>query len=403
MSEDLTLVPPARLGALLTEQRTLQGITIDELRERSGLALSADELRRIEQGQLSLSDDQIHRLMVAYDAGSGPLVPERSELIVDLHHGAVFAGPNTKVLPVEASVDDVLGRYLSLLYLMRDMEPGGKLVLRGEDMDVLSRALERSVVEVEHRLFELMVPGDVGGWFHRVRHRLTVPAAGILVGLTTVGSLVLVQFPAGQRPSVGAVETDTVAAETLPSSPQTESAAAAPEVVVIDVNDAELAPAVAVVRVNDGADITFEPGDPRSTGVAAESIISYPYRSHLPGWQIEYAGPRDGYRGNTNTVTRTITIYVGTNDTPISVAGVLAHEIGHALDVMYLDESARSTWLDARGIDAGWWPDSGANDFQVGAGDFAEGVAALIAESPSDSESGAFSAADLAMVQEMMP
>ena len=148
MTDDLPLVPPARLGALLTDQRTRRGLTIDELVVATELPFSADELRRIEQGQMPLSDDQVHRLMHAYEAQSGPVVPERSELVVDLQHGALLAGRKTKVLPADATFDEILGRYLSLLYLMRGIEPGRKLALRGDDLEVLSDALERNIAEI---------------------------------------------------------------------------------------------------------------------------------------------------------------------------------------------------------------------------------------------------------------
>jgi len=57
---------------------------------------------------------------------------------------------------------------------------------------------------------------------------------------------------------------------------------------------------------------------------------------------------------------------------------VIAHEIGHAVDVSLNSGDDRRKWLDARGIpDAPWWPgEGGVNDFKSGAGDFAEGFAA---------------------------
>jgi hypothetical protein len=165
VSSDQTLVPPSRLGSLLTEHRTRRGLTIDELRLDAILDFSAEELRQIEQGQRPLTDDQVHRLMTAYRASSGPLVPERVELTVDLHHGAMFAGSRTKVLPADATLDDVLGRYLSLLYLMRGLEPGNTLPLRSDDLTVLSNAVDLNIAEIEGRLFELMLPGEVSAWY----------------------------------------------------------------------------------------------------------------------------------------------------------------------------------------------------------------------------------------------
>ena len=395
MTDDLPLVPPSRLGALLTDHRTRRGLTIDELVVASEIPFSADELRRIEQGQMPLSDDQVHRLMHAYEAQSGPVVPERSELVVDLQHGALLAGRKTKVLPADATFDEILGRYLSLLYLMRGIEPGRKLALRGDDLEVLSDALERNIAEIEGRLFDLMLPGEVGPWLSRVRHRLAIPAAGILVGLTTVGSLVFVQFPKGERASVGesgdASSTGNAATEIALAS-------------TVTIGDAELAPAVAVARPAADATVSeYTPGDPESVGRAAEALIGFDYRAVLDGWTFEYGGPRDGYRGNTNTVSRTISVYVGEYDTPQVVAEVIAHEVGHALDIMYLDDDTRIEWMEMRGVTEGWWPHSGASDFHVGAGDYAEAVAKLIVDSPSDSEHGMFTDDQLAFVAATLP
>ena len=58
------------------------------------------------------------------------------------------------------------------------------------------------------------------------------------------------------------------------------------------------------------------------------------------------------------------------------MASILAHEIGHAVDVTYLNGSDRDEWLEVRGIeDSPWWADAFASDFQSGAGDFAEAFA----------------------------
>ena len=237
MSDDLSLVPADRLGALLAEQRTRHGLTIEELRARAELGFSADEIRQIEQGQRALSDEQINRLTMAYRLGTGEIVPERSELVIDLHHGAVFAGQHTRILPAQPEVDDVLGRYMSLLYLMRGMEPGRELALRGDDLDVLAGALERSIAEVEQQLFSLMLPGGAAPWYRRMRHRLAVPVAGIVVGLTSVGTLVFVQLPDGQRGDLSPIAPDLGSAIERPDP-------GGP----LAVGDAELAPAVTQLR-----------------------------------------------------------------------------------------------------------------------------------------------------------
>lgn len=384
VSPDLTLVPLHRLGSLLTERRTELGLTIEELTARAALPFGPDELRAIEQGQRALTDRQISRLLAAYETLGGA-VPDRSKLIVDLDGGSMGAGYHRVGFDPTSQVDDVLGRYLSLLYLLRGLEPGSELALRDDDLATLADALRRNITELEQRLFGLMLPGGTEGWYHRLRHRLAVPAAGILVGLTAVGSLVLVNYPEGERPSgVGRPDADVAAGS------------------AITIGDAELAPATAIVRSAVGTP-EYEPGNPRSVGRAAEQLIAYPVRAQLPGWSIVYEGAREGYRGNTNTITRTITVYIGDTDDPVEVAGVLAHEVGHAIDVTYLDDAARTEWLAARGLDVAWWPESGGADFSVGAGDFAEAVAVIIADSPSDATAGDFTPAQLDLVRSLLP
>ncbi|MGI9623120.1 MAG: helix-turn-helix domain-containing protein [Acidimicrobiales bacterium] len=383
MTVDTSLVPPERLGALLTAERTRQGLTVDEIRAASELGFSNEDLRDIEQGQLALSDSQVQRLLAAYNAASGSLVPERSTLIVDADRRALMAGSRTKVLPENPSVDDVLGRYLSLLYLMRDLRPGSRLALRDNDLAVLSGALEHNIAEVEQRLFELMLPGEALRWYERLSHRLVVPAAGIAVGFTGVGTLILVQFPDGARPALGETERAEQAAvpTTLPGELLVGPALG-------ERGDAELAPTRTVER------LTTASGDVAVVGSAALSLIPFDLAQDLPGWSIKYTGPRDGFRGNTNTITRTITVYVSPDDTAEEVAHVVAHELGHAIDVMYLDDDQRQEWMAMRVIDAGWWPNSGRADFHVGAGDFAEAVAAVLIDSPSYSDHGSFNDAE---------
>jgi hypothetical protein len=383
---DLSLVPPNRLGALLSASRAELGLSIEEFAATRAPEFGPEELRSIELGRKALDDDQINRLMRIYGAGAGSVVPDRSELVVDLSAQAVAAGGQVRALPADASVDEVLGRYLSLLYLLRGLEPGRTLTLRSKDVAVLATALERSITEVEQRLAELMGPA-VAPWFQRLRHRLAVPAAGVVVGLSTVGGLLVIQFPSPDRPTL--------------TTDATEVAASAPFGGVV--TGTTLGPATAVENnvAPGGSDVTspYVPGDPASVGAAAWTLVDFPVDTVLADWTVEFDGPRDGYRGNTNTVTRTITVYVTALDTPSDVAGVLAHELGHAFDVMYLDGTARAAWQDLRGLEGPWWPESGAADFHVGAGDFAEAFARVVADSPSDAAAGEFDAAELDFVR----
>jgi hypothetical protein len=82
--------------------------------------------------------------------------------------------------------------------------------------------------------------------------------------------------------------------------------------------------------------------------------------------------------GYTFTNEKRIEIYVRDSMSEGLLAHVVAHEIGHAVDVSLNTGDERRSWLEARGIpDAQWWPgEGGVSDFKSGAGDFAESFAA---------------------------
>jgi len=109
----------------------------------------------------------------------------------------------------------------------------------------------------------------------------------------------------------------------------------------------------------------------------AMSRISFDWSRRLPGWQIQFVGPRQGYRGSTFPDRRLIQIYVRPTATIDDVAHVVAHEIGHAIDVTYFDDVDRGRFNLARGrsVSAAWWVAPGATDFSSGAGDWAEAFA----------------------------
>ncbi|MFZ4517025.1 MAG: hypothetical protein ACOYOP_01455 [Microthrixaceae bacterium] len=116
----------------------------------------------------------------------------------------------------------------------------------------------------------------------------------------------------------------------------------------------------------------------RDRAARALGRIRYDWRSRLPGWQVRFLPGRDGLRGSTFPRDRVIEVYVRRNQSVTDVAHVIAHELGHAVDVSLLTDADRAAWLAARGVDPGttWFPgESGVTDFSTGAGDFAESFA----------------------------
>jgi hypothetical protein len=101
------------------------------------------------------------------------------------------------------------------------------------------------------------------------------------------------------------------------------------------------------------------------------------------GYRIALAPPRRGVRAETNTGTRTITIFLDPTDATHRVAHDIAHELGHAWDAGHLDDAGRRAYLHGRGVDrAAWWPRTIGSDYDTGAGDFAEVFARCHAASP---------------------
>jgi len=130
-------------------------------------------------------------------------------------------------------------------------------------------------------------------------------------------------------------------------------------------------------------------GSPEHIGLQAEALLPFDWETLLPGWEINYLGQDSTFRGLTYPYDRSIDMFVRDTDTPESLAGILAHELGHAIDVEYFDDGDRNQWRNAREIDdAPWWPDAYSRDFQTGAGDFAESFAFWAVGDPSSSELG---------------
>jgi len=105
---------------------------------------------------------------------------------------------------------------------------------------------------------------------------------------------------------------------------------------------------------------------------AAMARITYPWQQ--TGYRIVFSGPQPGMQGRTSPRSMGfIEIYVRPDETVDNLAHVIAHEIGHAVDLTYGNDQRRSVWLQLRGITPRpWFTCSMCDDFSVPAGDFAE-------------------------------
>ena len=193
MASNLGLVPQRRLGALLADRRELYGYTIADMARRSMGRFTEAELEAIESGGVTLDDSAIEALSLLYEFNSTPPTQQRSRLII----------ADDEDLPVhvgaEAFDDDlitsVLQRYVALLHLLRNTPVGQQLPLRGDDTTMLANAFDITELEISTRLQRIMEHDTeaVSEQAERMRRRLVVPAAGLLVGPTPIGMLVLVK------------------------------------------------------------------------------------------------------------------------------------------------------------------------------------------------------------------
>lgn len=135
----------------------------------------------------------------------------------------------------------------------------------------------------------------------------------------------------------------------------------------------------------------------------ALNLIAYPWPAVLTGWTVEFMPARYDVHGLTFTYDRRIEVYVRPTDDAASLARVLAHELGHAVDLTMNDAEDRDRWLSQRAKPtAPWWPGDGVSDFGTGAGDFAECFATWQVASVSLSEiAGPCTPADLQLVAEL--
>jgi hypothetical protein len=193
LDSSLGLVPQRRLGALLGDRREMYGYTVADMALRSSGRFTPRELESIEAGTVPLDDATVEALGLLYEFNSTPPTYQRSKLII--------ADDEDMPVPVphDQFSDDlrtsVLQRYVALLYLLRSAEVGDMLRLRVEDVTTLSEAFDLTGQEVME-LVETLMRDDttaVGALSDRMRRRLVVPAAGLLVGPTPKGMLVLVK------------------------------------------------------------------------------------------------------------------------------------------------------------------------------------------------------------------
>ena len=233
----LDIVPPRRLGMLLTGARSERGLTLAEVADRCPLDVT--DLEAIEAGETPLTEASLDVVLLAYDTTLEQLLPARKQVVLDLDECRLLVAEEAVELHDAPTADEVLGAYLSLVYTLRHAEPGSPVVLRGFDVAVLAKALDLAEPEVEVRLKGLMASPstEVGRLTRLFRSKLALPIAGAVVVATALGTvLVLRNDERPAPPPTGVSRTEVPGAEIGPAATQVRNADGTPSAVEVTGN-----------------------------------------------------------------------------------------------------------------------------------------------------------------------
>lgn len=113
------------------------------------------------------------------------------------------------------------------------------------------------------------------------------------------------------------------------------------------------------------------PGWERRRGEAALARVAYDWQSI--GYTIRFLPARPGYLGMTYPREQRIDVWVRPDESLEMLTHIVAHELGHAVDVTWNDAGRHGRYLAIRGISPrNWFTCDGCTDFSTPAGDFAE-------------------------------
>lgn len=138
--------------------------------------------------------------------------------------------------------------------------------------------------------------------------------------------------------------------------------------------DSAAIPVPPVLPIPPGAVADVPAADDAAASLGGRALALVDWDVDGLGYAIEFRGERTNLRALTFPYEKRIEVYVREDDDLTKLAHVVAHEIGHAIDVEHNSADDRRQWLLSRGLDADypWWPVSAKTDFATGAGDFAE-------------------------------
>ncbi len=190
-----TLVPPARLASLLIEARTTSGLELSDIELAGEGRFSMGDLRQIESGSVTLSDNELRTIARIYNVDLGTVAPGRSTLEIDRSEGLLIVGGSSKRFLPDDDDRKIMLRYLALVYKMRDTKPGKPLGPRDNDLAVLAEVFGCSVIDVRDQFDHLTTTAirEIQSLHGSLGWRKILPGLGVLVAITAAGGLLLTQ------------------------------------------------------------------------------------------------------------------------------------------------------------------------------------------------------------------
>ena len=184
--------------------------------------------------------------------------------------------------------------------------------------------------------------------------------------------------PASTRPTLNLVRSTAVTSTTAaPASVTTSTSSIVRTPPAAVTSTPEVPTTTSEASTTTQVATTPPPPSIRDRGETALASYTYDWQAGLSGWEISFHPGRKGILGYTFVQEKKIEVYVRSEMSDSLLAHVIAHEIGHAIDVSKNTGDDRRRWQELRDISGKpWWPGSGDTDFSTGAGDFAESFAA---------------------------
>lgn len=209
-----SLVPPARLARLLVQTREASGRALDDIAAATGGRFDMTALHAVEAGHRTVDDEDLRVLGEAYGVDLGEIPVQRTKLLVDPDEGLLVVGGTRRRFKPSGD-EELLMRYLALVYKMREARLGVPISPRSGDLEVLASVLGCSPDEVRERLITMMSErvGELQKIDRSLARRVVVPVLGVVVAASTVGGLLLVR--SGEVPNPAQSSQITVPASDL--------------------------------------------------------------------------------------------------------------------------------------------------------------------------------------------